>query len=105
MTERLGLAIAFIQFHQHSLLIVKELLLSKVCFSCLVFHIYQNIIILNSLPFSPSSSQVRCVVLREPECCSHCHRHEGFDIHPSASTRIIVTLKGTYVVQWKPVSL
>ena len=99
MTERLGLAIAFIQFHQHSLLIVKELLLSKVCFSCLVFHIYQTILILNSLPFSPSSSQVRYVVLREPECCSHCHRHEGFDIHPSASTRIIVTLKGTYVVQ------
>ena len=32
MTERLGLAIAFIQFHQHSLLIVKELLLSKVFF-------------------------------------------------------------------------
>ena len=34
-----------------------------------------------------------------PECCPHCHRHEGFDIHPSATTRIIVTLKGTYVVQ------
>ena len=56
MTERLGLAIAFIQFHQHSLLIVKKLLLSKVCFSCLFFHIYQNIVILNSLPL--------CVVLR-----------------------------------------
>lgn len=47
---------------------------------------------IHGLSTPQSSSQVWCVVLCEPECCPQCHRHEGFDIHPSASTRIIVTL-------------
>ncbi len=72
--------------------IVKQGLFFLFGFSYISEHSYFKFI-----AFSPSFSQVRCVILREPECCSHCHRHEGFDIHPSASMRIIVTLKGAYL--------